>query len=293
MAILFSIVIPTYNRAEFIQHTIESILKQTYQNFEIIVVDDGSTDHTAQVVQDIQSDKISYFYKTNGERGAARNFGILRAKGDYVTFLDSDDIIYPHHLAEALQLIQNEKSAAFLHLAYEVKDPQGRVLWQVQHRGNPNEQLLYGNHLSCIGVFVRRDIIQQNLFNEAREIAGTEDWELWLRLAARFPIKYSNAITSAIINHETRSVLNVDETKLTNRLYLALAALQKDEVFKQKYGKKIKVIYAHADLYIALHLILAKQKIRGIQYAVQALVNSPSVSFTYKFWVILYKFLFF
>jgi glycosyltransferase involved in cell wall biosynthesis len=293
MPILFSIVIPTYNRADFIQMSIESILAQTYQNFEILVVDDGSTDHTAEVLQKMDSSKIHYFRKTNGERGAARNFGILRAQGDYITFLDSDDVLYPQHFAEAIQLIIKHQNPAIVHLGYEMKDAQGNVLAKNNQRtGNLNDQLVAGNQLSCAGVFVKNEVIKAHLFNEDRAMAGSEDWELWLRLAARFPIYYSNTITSAIINHENRSVLNIEAEKLVKRLYLVSEYLQKDPIFRAKYGNKLNTLRAHSDLYIALHLILANQKKIGLKYALKALRTLPKVIFTRKFIVIVYKFLF-
>jgi glycosyltransferase involved in cell wall biosynthesis len=293
MPIFFSIIIPTYNRADFIKTTLESVLNQSYQNFEIMVVDDGSTDHTADIIQSISSDKIHYFQKKNGERGAARNFGILKAQGDYITFLDSDDVLYPNHFAEATRLITENQNPAIVHLGYEMKTPEGNILSQNnQRKGNLNERLLDGNHLSCAGVFVKNEVIKANLFNEDRAMAGSEDWELWLRLAAQFPIIYSNTITSAIINHENRSVLNIDEQKLVKRLYLVSEYLQKDATFIAKFGKKINIITAHSDLYIALHLILANQKQKALKYAFKAFKASPKVLFTRKFLAIVYKFLF-
>src|SRR5690554_3150909 len=92
--ILFSVIIPTYNRASLITKTIESVIDQSYQNFEIIVVDDGSTDNTKEVVKLIMDPRLKYFYVENGERGRARNIGTFHAEGKYVTFLDSDDLWY-------------------------------------------------------------------------------------------------------------------------------------------------------------------------------------------------------
>src|SRR5258705_128554 len=108
---VFSVIIPTYNRTEFMTRTIQSVLDQTFKSFEIIIVDDGSTDNTETILQPLiqQHSNISYFKKKNEERGAARNFGIMRAKGNYVTFLDSDDIFYPGHLQEAMELLRRKK----------------------------------------------------------------------------------------------------------------------------------------------------------------------------------------
>ena len=104
--ILFSVIVPTYNRESFIVKTIQSVLSQTYLNFELIIVDDGSTDNTEQVVKKIQDKRIKYYKKKNAERGAARNHGTNKEKGGYITFLDSDDLLYSKYLEEANSFIK-------------------------------------------------------------------------------------------------------------------------------------------------------------------------------------------
>ncbi|HLF46080.1 MAG TPA: glycosyltransferase family 2 protein, partial [Chitinophagaceae bacterium] len=98
--IFFSVIIPTYNRAHLIKETIDSVLRQTHPHFEIIIVDDGSTDDTKQVIENHfgKDARVIYFYKQNEERGAARNFGLKQAKGDYAVFLDSDDLMLSPYL---------------------------------------------------------------------------------------------------------------------------------------------------------------------------------------------------
>ena len=93
--IFFSVIIPTYNRSTLLINTVDSVLAQNYPHFEVIIVDDGSTDDTQQVVRNTYSNvpQIRYFYKQNEERGAARNFGLKHAKGEYALFFDSDDFM--------------------------------------------------------------------------------------------------------------------------------------------------------------------------------------------------------
>ena len=161
----FSIIIPTYNRADFIETTIKSIAKQDYRFFEIIVVDDGSTDHTEEVVSKYNVDNLHYYKKENEERAAARNYGILKAKGDYITFIDSDDLVYENHFKEAINIINKYQRPEIFHLAYEIKDDQGNILYQNnQRKGDINKQLLKGNLLSCIGIFIKNEVIKTNLF---------------------------------------------------------------------------------------------------------------------------------
>src|SRR5687768_2380273 len=113
--LLFSVIIPTYNRADRIGAAIDSVLKQTYTNFEIIVVDDGSTDNTDEVVAEFTDPRIRYYKKKNEERNIARNFGVSQSKGAYVNFLDSDDTVFDHHLEEAKQLITKLNKPEFVY----------------------------------------------------------------------------------------------------------------------------------------------------------------------------------
>jgi len=119
---LFSIVIPTYNRSQLIKTTIKSLLNQTCTDFEIIVVDDGSIDNTETVIEEIVSNKISYHKIKNSERGFARNFGAKIAKGKYVNFFDSDDIALEIHLNIAHQMIIKYDNPEIFHLNYSVKN---------------------------------------------------------------------------------------------------------------------------------------------------------------------------
>ena len=118
---IFTIVIPTYNRAHLIVKTIDSVLNQKFKDFELIIVDDGSIDNTELVVAPYLNSFVHYYKNKNAERAAARNFGILKSIGKYVTFCDSDDIIYPDYLSNAYETIRKNESIIWMHLAYEIK----------------------------------------------------------------------------------------------------------------------------------------------------------------------------
>ena len=105
--LFFSVILPTFNRADFLTESILSVIAQTYNNWELIIVDDGSTDNTKKLVNKYcEIDyRIKYFYQENSERSAARNFGTSKAKGNWVCFLDSDDKFHKSHLEEFHKLI--------------------------------------------------------------------------------------------------------------------------------------------------------------------------------------------
>jgi len=285
--ILFSVIIPTYNRADLIEKTIQSLLNQTYSNFEAIIVDDGSTDNTSTLISKIQDARVQYFYKENGERGAARNYGAKKASGHYAYFLDSDDLLYPHHLAEAAQFIHKHKHPQIFFLPYEIVDEKGKLIRSILPlKGSLNQILVTkGNVLSCHGVFIRKDVALENPFNEDRNLAGSEDYELWLRLASKFNIPYSDKVTSALVNHDQRSVLHFEKDKLISRKSLMLKYLFANESFMERFGKYKRKLKGNTYLYIALHLALSsKYKAESLGWLLKSLYVQPSSIFVRSFW---------
>ena len=239
-----------------------------------------------EVVNGVKDDRIKYYKKANEERAVARNFGINVATGDYITFLDSDDILYSNHLEEALKLIKSHDRPEWFHLAYEVKDEKGNILRKENKRkGDINKSLITGNHLSCMGVFIRKDIIVQHKFNEDRDIIGSEDYELWLRLAAKYPLHYSNNITGSIIQHAGRSVTSsFDADKLINRMEMIIEVVRDSKIFTSREFKKF---VGHRFLYCSLHLALLKHKKESVHYFWKAVKAHYPVLFTKKMMAIL------
>lgn len=282
----FSIIVPTYNRAGIIGNTLSSLVQQTADNYEIIVVDDGSTDDTESVVRAIGADKIRYYKKENAERGAARNYGAIRAKGDFLNFFDSDDLAYPNHISEANRFVMGHQEAKVFALGYQIISEDWNVIKRIDHLpGTVNNVLINGNCLGCNGVFVRKDIFEQYHFNEYRQLAGSEDWLLWLQLAARFNFYFIPVISSALINRQQRSVLQMEKAQLIKRKSLFYEALWKDEAICAKYGDYRKALKANGFTYIALHLALSKKyKLSAIQFLLKALIAYPAVFVQRRFW---------
>jgi len=287
---LFSIIIPTYNRADFIVKTIQSVLNQTYNNFEVIVVDDGSTDNTSAVVKAIKDKRIKYYQKDNAERAAARNYGIKKAKGDYITFLDSDDILYQKYLEEANLFIKKNKSVDIFHQLFEIKNTDGELIQSADY-SNTNAFISLvekGNFMACQGMFLQVDFANANLFIEDRNLAGSEDYELWLRIAATINIKINPVVTSALIAHEDRSVVNVDVDKLILRKELMLSYLFSNKLISNELSKCKDVLTSGAYSYISLHIALAKKsKKTALQYLIKSFRAYPKVVFKKRFFAII------
>ncbi|MGC4057597.1 MAG: glycosyltransferase family A protein [Chitinophagaceae bacterium] len=283
----FSIVVPTYNRAALIGKTLRSLLDQSYDNYEIIVVDDGSTDNTEEVVRSFDHPRLRYFKKQNAERAAARNYGASKAEGEFVNFFDSDDLALPDHLSVAAQLLQEHPEANWFHLGYEWADPDGVVFRSVNRfQGDTlNNLMASGNPLSCNGVFVRREVLKQHPFNEDRALSASEDYELWCRLTARYPLYYSNKVTSTIIDHEARSVRVIHGEKLIQRLELLIHYLRQDAIVMQYFGNSFCRIRMDSNSYIALHLANApKYKFQSIVYLLKSMGNNLYLLRTKRFY---------
>ncbi len=292
MEVVFSIIIPTFNRGHLLQQTINSVLKQNYPRYELLVVDDGSTDNTKEVVEHIIKTnpeiKITYIYQTNSERAAARNKGLLNSRGDYVIFFDSDDTLYPIHLSTAYQYIIHNNTPEFLHLRYDIKDESNNVTGKGPvYKEHPNERLIEGNFLSCNGVIVRRDIALQNIFNEDRDISGMEDWELWLRLAVNYPLHYINTITSSIINHTERSVVGPDKNKLIKRVNTIMETVLSNNVVTEHYKNALSTFKCSCLSYLALHLSLLGYKKEAFSYLQKSISVMPSFIFKKRFFAII------
>ena len=289
----FSIVIPTYNRAAFISRAIRTLLEQAVTDFEIIVVDDGSTDNTDAVVSEFVDARVRYFWKVNKERAAARNFGVEHSSGRYISFLDSDDYVKPHHLTEAQKVLRANPQCPVFSLGYDIVAADDKVIYPWKPLPDPaNEKLIEGNFLSCMGVFIRRDIMLANLFNEDRDLSGSEDYELWLRIAARYPIRAIPVSTSCLVNHDSRSVVTISVPKLVRRIDLLKGYIETDSVVKAYYGEHLKQVNSFLDLYLALHLTMAQEKKLAIQTLWHAIATYGPVFFNFRFWVVIKKIIF-
>jgi glycosyltransferase involved in cell wall biosynthesis len=284
-----SIIIPTYNRAGFIGKTLASLLVQdaSASDFEIIVIDDGSTDNTREVMESFDRTRVRYFRKENGERSAARNYGARLAKGDYINFFDSDDLAYPHHVRTALETVQRLQSPEVFHLGYDVKDDKNRLTRTMCDLPTKvNGRLIDGNHLSCNGVFIRADVCGQYPFLENLHVS--EDYQLWLRLAARFDFHAIKTVTSTVVDHQARSVFKINEEKFLNRMALLQTSLEADERFMQVYGGQLGTFRAYLFIHTALHFAMAGlSSAKVFRYLLAAVKNKPTVLFSRRFAAVL------
>lgn len=283
----FSIIVPTFNRENQLQNAIQSLLSQTFKNFEVIIVDDGSTDNTKALGLSLAANNpnIRYMAKENEERSIARNYGIHHARGRYIGFLDSDDVLYPNHLQTAFNLIEKKNGPEVVHLGFQLVDESGNVL-QVRNSFDASfkEHLIHENILHGNAIFIRHDVATNINFIPSPDATVSEDWYLWLRLAARFNFSFDNTITSSVINHPNRSLLNVDPDKLIRSTEVVIAHLKKDPHFLTAYNGRIRYHFSNHYTLVTLILALTKKRRRDtLKYLAKAISIDPFVIFRRRF----------
>jgi glycosyltransferase involved in cell wall biosynthesis len=259
-----SVIINTYNSSHFLVKAVESVLAQTYQNFELIVVDDGSTDDTKEAIAPYL-DRLTYIYQENKKYSAAKNTGIRASSGTYIAFMDSDDIWMPEKLTRQVTILEQHPEAALTYCQAVYIDPEGQ---QISFRGkkycNPvGEDLVIADmrkelFLTTVvapgsTMLVRRWAVEKaGLFDETH-IHG-EDWELWLRIAPLGLFAYSPEALSQYRVYGWNKIISVEAREswfhdLMKIVDTATAMWTGDpEEGKCLREKSLKRIYTHSIL---------------------------------------------
>jgi teichuronic acid biosynthesis glycosyltransferase TuaG len=186
-----SIIMPAYNAEKYIAEAIESVQSQTYQDWELLIVNDGSTDNTQEVIDKyVQTDdRIKSFFQQNGKQGKARNLAISHAKGEYLAFLDADDLWLPEKLEIQLQEITDSKADLVFSKSFIIdnegikKDEiiSGHISYLKGSEGI--EKMIEMNRVPILTVLVnKQSVLQVGAFEEDISIANAEDYHLWLKL---------------------------------------------------------------------------------------------------------------
>jgi glycosyltransferase involved in cell wall biosynthesis len=225
---LISVVIPTYNRAGYLKQAVDSVLAQTHKDIEVIVVDDSSTDRTGSVAASFGG-KIRYILQDNRERGAARNRGIKDSKGEYVAFLDSDDLWLPAHLESCLCACESSGAEVSYSGSYLIDESGGTIgkLEASSFGKDPLREMVAGyssrgcNASSCL---IKKSAFgKAGYFSERRELSGSEDWEMWARLASCCRMAFTGDYTAKVRFHPGKSSIVPERMAGSMKLALDMA----------------------------------------------------------------------
>lgn len=255
-----SIIIPAYNQAAYLSIAIDSALAQTRHDYEIIVVDDGSTDETAAVAERYV-DKIRYIYQANRGLAGARNTGIQMAQGEFIGLLDSDDIWLPEYLESMLDLAQRNAQASVFYCQASCIDEEGRELGQIMGglKGEISDLrhvILRANFMIPSTMIIRRDVFtSEGLFDE--QFRSCEDLDLWLRLTPKHQFAYNPAVLAKYRVHKKSLSASPDNMQKAKRAVTEKHFGLDDGCFDQWTDEKRRA-YGGLYKYIALTSIQRK-----------------------------------
>jgi len=183
-----SVIIPAYNAMTYLPKTVESVLKQTFTDFEVLIVDDGSSDNTAEWASQLTDPRIKLVFQENQGAAGARNTGITNSQGEYIAFLDSDDLWEPTKLEKQVKCLDENLSVGLVHTWIAFVDQQSNLAGKVmttRGEGDIWKQVVEYNPVRCGSTaMVRRCCFDFGVFDQSIRFA--EDWDMWIRIASRY-----------------------------------------------------------------------------------------------------------
>ncbi len=274
-----SVIIPTYNYGRFLGTAIRSVLDQTFRDLELIVVDDGSTDETREVVAEFESDcRVQYVFQSNQKDAAARNTGISKASGRYLAFLDADDYWMPEKLARQLEILHANPHAGAIHSAAyldTVDDGQRLVSRTLLQRPPLRERTLYeellynmiivGSHSSVV---LSREVLNRvGTFDETLRCC---DWDLWSRISWNHEILYIDAPLSCLRRHGANHTSNPDSVadnseRVLSKFAESIPAPLRYHLPRMRTERYLKLTWLY---------LRARRGRSAIRYARKALLNA-------------------
>lgn len=188
---LISVIIPTYNRENTIEKSLQSVVNQTYKTIEIIVIDDGSIDNTENIVKNIQDERILYIKQENKGVSRARNTGILNSKGEYIAFQDSDDIWHTNKLEVQMKNFRGSQCGLVYSSFNKIYRNKISVMPKMKRgkEGDIHFDLLKSNFIGCPTVIIKKEVIEKcGKFDE--NLHKYEDWEYFIRISKKYKVLF-------------------------------------------------------------------------------------------------------
>lgn len=286
---VISVVIGAYNAERWLAATIESVQAQTFGDLEIIVVDDGSTDATAEVARGF-GEAVRLIRKANGGSASARNRGIEAARGRYIAFLDADDLWHPKKLARQMRLFTEQPELAWCYTdAVFFGAATGDVLWRSGEsfalpEGDILRPLLVRNVIPFSSAVVRRDVLKDaGGFDTSALHRISEDWDVWLRIARAHPIGVVRQPLTRMRQHGAQKTTTMDWAHaLESRLRIAERAVARDpERLSDLHGEAV----CNLCLSLGRALLNREQRTAARRVLGRGLRHRPTSLAAWTFWI--------
>lgn len=262
----FSIIIPTYNYGNFIVNTLNSVLSQDFDDYEVLVINDGSKDNTDELIAKNfgENKKLRYFRIENSERGAARNYGFKKSEGKYIVFFDSDDIMKPDHL----KVLQNEiikyPTVNYFATKYELLR-NGKIfpssVSKISEGFYEIDLVLKGNPFAC-HFCIKKNNQSLNLFPKDRKYAIMEDWMFLVQNLINDKIYIINRTTILVSDHPARSMRSDNQLIIQKRLLAADWIIENLPLVP----KQISTLKGYSFYFCAIHSYLDNNLKNGLKF---------------------------
>jgi glycosyltransferase involved in cell wall biosynthesis len=223
-----SVIVTTYNGEKFIEKTIQSVLNQTHKNIQLIIVDDGSTDRTINILKNIKNNdsrvEIIALNKNSNLPSVGRNVGISQSKFNFIAFIDHDDLWERFKLERQVQFLNKNQSLVMAHCRLQVFTDNYFKLKNLWYPMIPDqvtrEELIDKNRIQFSSVIMRKEVLNIiGLFDESLELRAIEDLELWIRIASKFKIGFQNDLMGHYYFSENNTSQNENNNIKMKRLY--------------------------------------------------------------------------
>lgn len=246
---LVSIIIPNFNTDKYLAETIESVLIQSYQNWELLIVDDHSTDNSRQIINRYceQDQRIKFLQTEHNSGGPAtpRNIGIENSSGDYIAFLDSDDVWYKDKLKFHLEFMQRENtnfSSTYRNTF--------RNAWEVEHEIKPSKylkvytfhELLKKNLIDTSAVIIAKELIGDIRFNPAKKLIAIEDYDFWLQVLQKHNERIIVSKTQTMNYRLTGANISRSKFKMARKFYYVVSLYEKSLLKRAYYFMNYSIL---------------------------------------------------
>ncbi|MBW4502901.1 MAG: glycosyltransferase family 2 protein [Scytonema hyalinum WJT4-NPBG1] len=278
-----SIVIPAYNAMTYLPETVESVLRQTFSDFEVLIINDGSADNIIEWVSQLVDSRVKLISQTNQGVPKARNTGIANAQGEYIAFLDADDLWDPTMLEKQVRCLENNPAVGLVHTWMAVIDaqsqPTGRVMIS-NAEGDVWKQLVVQNTVPSSSVMVRRCCFD-TVGEFDPNLRNIDDWDMWIRIAARYPfavIKEPLMRYRIHLNNMTKNWQVVEEA-FEMIIEKAFSCAPPELLYLKSRS------YAHANMFLAWKALQSGNRDykRAIHFQQQAISHFPLLRYSREY----------
>jgi glycosyltransferase involved in cell wall biosynthesis len=278
-----SVVIPAYNAIKYLPETVERVLKQTFTDFEVLIINDGSSDNIVAWTSGILDPRVKLISQQNQGVSVARNTGIAQAQGEYIAFLDADDLWEPTKLEKQVHCLEHNQSIGLVHTWMAVIDqqskPTGRVMTS-NAEGEVWKQLVEKNTVACSSVMLRRCCFETvGVFLPRDECpVDVEDWEMWIRVASCYAFAVIKEPLMLYRQHPNNTSKNWQSIEQAYRIVIerAFNSVPSELLYLKNRS------YGHANLRLAWKCLqsIDRDYKKAIHFRQQAIINYPQLRYS-------------